>query len=263
MALAEPHNKGLRNCRLLSICWLRVGQVANSSPLAVRHRHKEPQPGEHVLKFSCRRALVIILLSALAAASGELAGSAASVQPGDKERRFTEFETGGIRTLQHYREKILILNFWATWCKPCLEEMPLLVSIQERYAEKGVQVVAVSADQKDTQNRIRPFLDRFKVNFPIWLRGTTEHMEELGLGRALPATAIIDRTGRVVGRIMGKAEETDLTRYIDWLLAAPPDSIDRLNEEKAHHDDEHEHEHPDGSHSHEHIGLEGASRVPS
>ena len=220
-----------------------------------------------MLKVTCRRALVIILLSALVAAFGGLAGSAASsaasVQPGDRERTFTEFETGGIRTLQHYREKILILNFWATWCKPCLEEIPLLVSIQERYAEQGVRVVAVSADQKETQSRIRPFLDQFKSNFPIWLGGTTEHMEELGLGHTLPATAIIDRAGRVVGRIMGKAKRTDLTRYIDWLLAAPPDSIDRLNEEKAHHDDEHENEHPDGSHSHEDIGLEGASSVPS
>lgn len=234
---------------------------------AIWRRLIELEQGKHTVKIPCSRILVVNLLAAIVAPFAGFAGSTAevavSVPLGDDTLTFTEFETGESRTLEHYREKILILNFWATWCKPCLEEIPLLVSIQERYAEQGIQVVAVSADQKETQNKIKPFLEKFTVNFPVWLGGTSEHMEELGLGSALPATAIIDKTGKIVGRIMGKTTKPDLTRYIEWLLESPPDSINRLNEEKAHHDDKHEHEHPPGSHSHEDIGLDGASSVPS
>lgn len=192
------------------------------------------------------------------------AESETSVQSESETLQFTEFESGEARTLKQYEGKIVVLNFWATWCKPCLEEMPLLDSIQKRYGEKGVQVIAVSADQKETQSKIKPFLQKFGIQLPVWLDGTTEQMEELGLGRALPATAIMDRTGNVVGRIIGKATEPELTRYIDWLLEAPPDFIDKLSGEAAQRvdEDEHEHEHQHEA-DHEHIGPEGASSVPS
>ena len=187
-----------------------------------------------------------------------------SVQSESKTLQFAEFESGDARTLKQYEGKIVVLNFWATWCKPCLEEMPLLDSIQKRYGEKGVQVIAVSVDQKETQSQIKPFLEKFGIHLPVWLGGTTEQMEELGLGRALPATAIMDRTGNVVGRIIGEATEPDLVRYIDWLLDAPPDFIDKLSDETARRvdEDEHEHEHQHEA-DHEHIGPEGASSVPS
>ena len=176
---------------------------------------------------------------------------------------FRDFGTGETRSVEQYKGEILILNFWATWCKPCLEEMPLLVSIQKRYAGRGVQVVAVSADEKETAGRIEPFLKEFKINFPVWVGGTTEHMERLGLGHALPATAIFHRTGQLMGRIIGQLREPDLTRYIDWLLEAPPDLITTLSQETVPDVDEHEPEHDHESHRHEEIGLEGASKVPS
>ena len=187
-----------------------------------------------------------------------------SVQSESERLQFTDFESGESRTLKQYEGKIVVLNFWATWCKPCLEEMPLLDSIQKRYGETGVQVIAVSADQKETQSQIKPFLKKFGIQLPVWLGGTAEQMEKLGLGRALPATAITDRTGNVVGRIIGKATEPDLTRYIDWLLEAPPDFIDKLSDETAQRVDEAEHEHEHQHEAdHERIGPEGDSSVPS
>lgn len=188
----------------------------------------------------------------------------ASVQSESETLQFKEFESGEARTVKQYEGKIVVLNFWATWCKPCLEEMPLMDSIQKRYGERGVQVIAVSVDQKETQSDIKPFLQKFGIQLPVWLGGTTEKMEELGLGRALPATAIMDRTGNVMGRIIGKASETDLTRYIDWLLEAPPDFINKLNNETAQSvdEDEHDHEHQHQA-NHERGGPEGVSSVPS
>ena len=192
------------------------------------------------------------------------AESQTSVQSESEMLQFKEFESGEVRTVKQYEGKIVVLNFWATWCKPCLEEMPLLDSIQKLYGEKGVQVIAVSADQKETQSNIKPFLQKFGIDLPVWLGGTTEKMVELGLGHALPATAIMDRTGNVVGRIIGKATETDLNNYIDWLLEAPPDSINKLSNEAGQRVDENEHEHEHQHESnHEHVELEGASSVPS
>ena len=183
---------------------------------------------------------------------------------GDQEKlHFRDFGTGETRSVEQHSGEILILNFWATWCKPCLEEMPLLVSIQERYAGKGVQVVAVSADAKETASRIEPFLKEFEINFPVWVGETIEYMERLSLGYALPATAIFHRTGQVMGRIIGQATEPDLTRYIDWLLEAPPDLITTLSQETEPDGDEHEPEHEHESYHHEEIGPEGASKVPS
>ena len=205
----------------------------------------------------------IVLRTAVVLLCG-LAGStaAAAQQPGSELPDFIDFESGERRTIHHYPDKILVLNFWATWCVPCLEEMPLLVSIQERYSEQGIQVVGISADREETQDRIKPFLEKFKINFPIWLGGTTEHMLRLELGGALPATAILDGRGRIVGRITGKATESDLTDYIEWLLKAPPGSVDRLSEAEDHDHEEH-HEDSNEDHAHAEIGPEGASRVPS
>lgn len=208
----------------------------------------------------CNRVSVVALLAMIFIPTVGPGSSAhcqtGTVRPDAEEPAFIDFETGENRSLEHYSDKILILNFWATWCKPCLEEMPLLVSIQERYAHQEVQVVGVSADTKETEDKIGPFIRKFGLNFPVWTGGNVQHMEDLRLGHALPATAIIDKKSRVIGRIRGKAVETDLTRYIDWLLPTPPASVDRHTKKEARNDDGHEHEHED-------IGPEGASKVPS
>jgi thiol-disulfide isomerase/thioredoxin len=163
--------------------------------------------------------------------------------------------------------KIVVLNFWATWCVPCREEMPLLVALQNRYAARGVQVIAASADDESTREAVPEFSRRLKLNFPVWLGATVEDMQRLGLGDALPATALIDRDGRIVGRIIGIFNKAEVTNRIEWLLGdrqtpAPPPLVNPL--EKHPHDHRHEHGH-DGEEEHQHgsVGLEGASTVPS
>lgn len=188
--------------------------------------------------------------------------------------RFVDFQSGDRRTANDLKGKITVLNFWATWCAPCVEEMPLLVDIQDAYGDRGVQVVAVSVDERDTRRRIPEFIERFEMNFPVWIEGTIRDMSAFELPGVVPSTAVLDQEGRLVGRIVGKFQPGEIEAYLDWLLARPPELIENLDvpgEEASHrngHGRENNHEgHDDHHHGDEHrhlsIGLESASSVPS
>jgi thiol-disulfide isomerase/thioredoxin len=120
--------------------------------------------------------------------------------------------------LSAYRGKIVVLNFWATWCGPCQQELPLLVKEQKRYADRGVVFIAASVDDRKTVKDVRPFAKRMNVHFPVWIGATLDHLEEFGLGNAVPATAFLDRDGHVAGRVLGELEREELERRIEWLL---------------------------------------------
>ena len=173
------------------------------------------------------------------------------------------------QTLEQYRGRIVVLNFWATWCVPCREEMPLLVDLQKRYASRGVVVVGASADDESTQAQIEPFVEELGIAFPIWIGANTADMERLGLGVALPATAIIDKDGRIIFRIIGPLKRKALAQRIDYLLSdkqgkAPEPLIDVLSEANPDDHDQEGHDHgEDEEHSHGGVGVEGASMVPS
>lgn len=174
---------------------------------------------------------------------------------------------GAEQKLSSYRGRIVILNFWATFCVPCREEMPMLVKLRREYAARGVEVIGPSADDEKTQPQIAPFLKKQKIDFPIWLGATTDHMKALGLGEALPATAVIDRDGRIVGRILGPLEEKDLRTRIEWLLGnragtEPSPVLNTFEKQKKEHADEHGHKEGEEEHAHA-GGLDGASTVPS
>jgi peroxiredoxin len=174
--------------------------------------------------------------------------------------------TGNTQTLEQYRGRIVVLNFWSTWCVPCRVEMPLLVDIQNRYAERGVVVVGPSADDETTKEQIKPFVQKLGITFPIWTGATTTHMEQFGLGQAFPATAILDEQGEIAFRIIGILERKDLTRRIDFLLSgrkgkAPEPLLDSLSKAAGEHEG-HEHE-KEKEHTHGGVGVEGASMVPS
>lgn len=213
-----------------------------------------------------RRASLVICF-ALAMCAGASAQSA-SVDSDLPVKLVLRGLDGAEQKLSDYRGRVVVLNFWATWCVPCREEMPMLVRLQQEYEGRGVTVIGPSADAPETQAKIEPFLRELKIGFPVWVGATTEHMERLGLGTALPATAVIDRDGRIVGRILGPLEEADLRARIEWLLAnpasrgpAPPPLLNTF--EKHEHGDGESDEH---AHKEDHAhaqGLDGASTVPS
>ena len=126
---------------------------------------------------------------------------------------------GQTRKLSTLRGKIVVVNFWATWCAPCQEELPRLSQIAASYTGKPVEFVLISIDQPKDRAKISAALDRLHVAQQSWVGGDTDLMDRFGLGDIVPGTAILDEQGEIVSRIMGEAREDDVRHAVDWLLA--------------------------------------------
>lgn len=125
---------------------------------------------------------------------------------------------GAQQSLKDLRGRLVVLNFWATWCGPCKKEMPDFVALQNDYAAFGVQVIGASADEAADRAKVVQFVKAAKLNFPIWLGATTEQMMKMGLGQELPATVIIGRDGQIVYRTRGVIKPEELRKKLDGLL---------------------------------------------
>jgi thiol-disulfide isomerase/thioredoxin len=112
---------------------------------------------------------------------------------------------GGETTLAAFRGRVVLLNFWATWCAPCVREMPSLDRLQAKLGDEGLEVVAVSEDFAGLE-QVRPFFERLQLeNLAIYLDSDGALAKALGIA-GLPTTLLIDREGRIVGGLEGPAE---------------------------------------------------------
>jgi len=116
------------------------------------------------------------------------------------------------------RGQIVVVNFWATWCGPCQEELPRLTQIAASYAGKPVSFVFISIDEPKNRSKIPATLARLHVDFASWVNADTDTLESFGLGNIVPGTIVLDDTGQPVARIMGEAREDDVRKPVDWLL---------------------------------------------
>jgi thiol-disulfide isomerase/thioredoxin len=126
---------------------------------------------------------------------------------------------GHTHELSTLRGRIVVVNFWATWCAPCQEELPRLAQIASSYADKPVSFVLISIDQPKDRAKIPAVLERLHVAQESWVGGDTDLMDRFGLGDIVPGTAILDDQGEVIARIMGEAREDDVRKAVDWLLS--------------------------------------------
>lgn len=117
--------------------------------------------------------------------------------------------------LKKYHGKVVLLNFWATWCAPCQMELPLFEAWQKRYGSGGLQVIAVSMDDADAP--VRRTAGKLHLGFPV-VMGDAKLGETYGGVLGLPVTFLIDREGVVVKRYKGQADlatmEADLKRLL-------------------------------------------------
>ena len=124
--------------------------------------------------------------------------------------------------LSDLRGKAVILNFWATWCPPCKQEIPWFVDLQKRYGAQGLQVVGVSMDDGDQKN-VATFAAQNSINYPILL-GTENVAQQYGGVDYLPTTFYITRDGAVLGRVFGQPEREEIERNVQRLIAGKPQS---------------------------------------
>jgi peroxiredoxin len=119
--------------------------------------------------------------------------------------------------LSDYRGKVVLLDFWATWCGPCKMEIPWFVEFQQAKRSQGFEVLGVSMDE-DGWNAVRPFVKEMKMNYRVLL-GDDRTADSYGGLEALPTTYLIDRDGRIAATHVGLADKKDFEDVIDQLLA--------------------------------------------
>ncbi|MGA9543616.1 MAG: TlpA disulfide reductase family protein [Candidatus Sulfotelmatobacter sp.] len=154
-------------------------------------------------------AFLIIILGATLLTTGALSGCWSGSRPsriGMAAPDFTVHDSERTVTLSQFKGQVVVLNFWATWCPPCIEEMPSLVQMQERLKSRGVTVLAVSVDVDE--NSYRRFLRDHNVNL-LSVRDADQKSNELYGTFKFPETYVIDRKGIVRRKFIGAVDWTD------------------------------------------------------
>ena len=112
---------------------------------------------------------------------------------------------GGRASLTDHRDKLVVLNFWATWCQPCTVEMPSLEALWRRYRDRGLLVVGVCVDRGAPKALLEPYVRNLKLTFPILLDPDSKTSDRWRV-TALPATFLVRPGGEVAGMAMGARE---------------------------------------------------------
>jgi peroxiredoxin len=148
----------------------------------------------------------------------------AAVKP-EKERKkapdFTLRDSDGKNVkLSEYKGKVVLLNFWATWCGPCKIEIPWFIDFEQQYKDKGFAVLGVSMDEEGW-NAVKPYIAARKINYRVLL-GDDSVSNLYGGVESLPTTFILDRDGRVASVHIGLVGKSDYQNEIIHLLAGSP-----------------------------------------
>jgi len=119
--------------------------------------------------------------------------------------------------LSDYLGKVVIIDFWATWCTPCRKGIPDLVSIQNEFKEDLI-VIGISLDQPSTQDQLISFIEYFGINYPVVL-GNMEVSDSYGNIQAIPTSFIIDQEGNIINKHIGLIPKSILVEEINSLLS--------------------------------------------
>jgi len=112
----------------------------------------------------------------------------------------------------------VLLNFWATWCGPCSEEMPMLVEAEREYRSRGVVFIGASLDGRKTRRNVPEFVKTYQISFPIWVGATGDDLAALDMGVVVPSTAFTDSDGRIAARVQGAIHREELKERLEGLL---------------------------------------------
>ncbi len=126
---------------------------------------------------------------------------------------------GKVVKLSDYRGKVVLLNFWATWCGPCKIEIPWFMDFEQTYKDKNFAVLGISLDE-DGWDAVKPYIEQRKINYRVVI-GTDKVATLYGDVDSLPTTFMIDREGRVAAVHVGLVSKSDYQHDILELLRAP------------------------------------------
>jgi thiol-disulfide isomerase/thioredoxin len=118
--------------------------------------------------------------------------------------------------LSDYKGKVVIIDFWATWCPPCRKGIPDLIELKKQYGSKGVEIIGVSVDQ-ETKPDVVPFIKEYKINYPV-VYGNMNVYQQYGGIRAIPTSFIVDKEGKIVASHEGLISKSAYENYIKKLL---------------------------------------------
>jgi peroxiredoxin len=141
-----------------------------------------------------------------------------AMKVGDVAPDFTRADVSGKPVqLSKYQGRLVLLNFWASWCAPCREEMPMFSTWQRQLGAKGLQVIGISMD--DDAGEVKKFLAAYPVTYPI-VMGDASFAGQFGGVLGLPLSYLIDARGRVVARYQGEVDLAKMEAKVKELLAA-------------------------------------------
>ncbi|MBF0438728.1 MAG: TlpA family protein disulfide reductase [Magnetococcales bacterium] len=141
-------------------------------------------------------------------------------------------EVGGLSTplntvdgktlhLADFKGKVVLVNFWATWCPPCLDEIPDLIKLQKQYADRGLVVIGIDYMEKPDKKRLTGFIDEQGINYPIVFsdeRTIQALARSLGGVYALPVTKLLNRDGKVAASHIGGLNFSEMRAMVEPLL---------------------------------------------
>lgn len=163
----------------------------------------------------------LLFLTGCAPAEKKATASSSSLKPPAERKRAPEFALkdadGRTVRLSDYRGKVVLLNFWATWCGPCKIEIPWFNEFQQQHRERGLVVLGISMDEEGW-DVIKPFVTALKVNYRILL-GDETVADLYGGVSSLPTSFLIDRQGKIASVHVGLVSKSVYEREIEELLA--------------------------------------------
>lgn len=125
---------------------------------------------------------------------------------------------GNDQAFSQWRGKVMVVNFWASWCEPCRQEIPEFINVHSKYRDKGLTLIGVAVDQ---QEKAEAFSKGIGINYPVLVGGmkAMKLAEAAGNNQgALPFTVVIDRNGKITGSKLGRLSQSKLESMIEPLL---------------------------------------------